>query len=198
MSYYEWIDKVKSRLTLSSGNTAYNSACEDACIEASRYIDEKIRPYMTVRKSVTLSSVSYVSCIGSDIGKQVLDDEIVIGELLSYNNTTRIWKIKTVSSIAESSELSIYDGEGSGLSFAISTEDVVEAAEPFVFAQLPLTQGKIHGQIKIICADLAAGIALRRKEPQDMDTDTSGWWQQGRYKLDDFIKANWFKKKVVF
>jgi len=134
-----------------------------------------------------VKEADYVNCVRTDVGKQVLDDEVKVGVLLDYNNTTRIWKIKTTSTIAIDSELKIA-GTLRGEAYSASTDDVVEAESPiFIFKTLPLS-ATIPDQIKVICADIAAGIYLRRKEPEDFD---KSWWLQGISKLDIFIKNNW-------
>jgi len=191
MPSYCTVQNVKDRLLITV-NT-YDSEIALAIGEAERYIDEKLRPYLSYRQTVTLKETGYVNCVETDIGKQVLDDEVKIGKLLDYNNTTRIWKIKTTSTIADGSELKI-DGRVRGTADGASSDDVTEAESPvFIFKTLPLS-ATIPDQITAICADLAAGIFLRRKEPEDME---KGWLVQGIKKLDIFIKSNWHRGVVV-
>lgn len=190
-SNYCTIANVKERLDITIAD--YDTELTSAIQEAADYIDASLRQYLSYRQTVTLKEADYVNCISSDIGKQVLDDEVEVGELLNYNNTTRIWKIRTTSTIAINSELKIAGrlrGEASGA----STDDITETENPyFVFKTLPLV-ALIPNQIKVICGDLAAGIYLRRKEPEDFDT---GWWNQGIYKLTIFLKGN-FRGVVIF
>lgn len=190
--YYCTVQNVKDRLLITVAT--YDTEIALAIQEAERYIDEALRKYLSYRQTVTLKETGYVNCVSTDIGKEVLDDEVKVGELLDYNNTTRIWKIKTTLTIAINSEL-IIAGRLRGEAVGASTDDVTEAESPiFIFKTLPLS-ATIPDQIAVICADLAAGIYLRRKEPEDFD---KGWWMQGLKKLEDFIKNNWHKGVVAF
>ena len=76
---------------------------------------------------LTLDSAGYVDVIASDVGNQVMDDSVEIGELISYNNTLRTWLIESSSIIAEDSVITITDGTGAGT----ATED----SEPTVDAE---------------------------------------------------------------
>lgn len=191
-AYYCLLGSVKERLLIPTSDTSYDTEIALAILEAEDYINEHLRPYLTYRQTVTLSETGYVNCDLEDIGMTILDDEVAIGTLLSYNNTTRIWKVKTTSTIAIDSELKI-DGTLRGTASGASTDDVTEAESPiFVFKTLPLV-ATIPDQIEVICADLAAGIVQRRKMPEDFST---GWWNQGIRKLETFIKNNWHQGKI--
>ena len=57
---------------------------------------------------------SYTDCVESDIGKQVNDDASPVGELLDYDNTAQKWWIRTTSTIADNSVMTIASGTGAG------------------------------------------------------------------------------------
>lgn len=59
---------------------------------------------------------NYTSCVAADIGKTVNDDASPIGELLSYDNTTQKWWIRTGSGdpIVDNSAMTIPTGTGAG------------------------------------------------------------------------------------
>lgn len=65
---------------------------------------------------VTMDISGYIDCIPSDIGKQVRDDGAEIGTLISYENSSRSWKVSTQSQILPSSVMTITSGTGSGTS----------------------------------------------------------------------------------
>lgn len=191
--YYCTVQNVKDRLLIAVAT--YDTEIALAIQEAEDYINEKLRPYLSYRQTLTLLEADYTNCVSTDIGKEVMDDEVKVGKLLDYNNTTRIWKIKTTSTIADASEIKLSGGTGKGTADGGSTDDVTEAESPiFIFKTLPLS-ATIPDQIVTICGDLAAGVYLRRKEPEDFD---KGWWLQGIKKLEDFIKGNWHRGVVVF
>ncbi|TET41495.1 MAG: hypothetical protein E3J60_04505 [Dehalococcoidia bacterium] len=56
----------------------------------------------------------YTNCVAGDIGKQVKDDTVEIGVLLAYNNLTRKWWVRSASTIADASAMTITDGTGAG------------------------------------------------------------------------------------
>jgi len=76
----------------------------------------------TAVQSLTLLSAGYVNCIASDIGKQVQDDTAEIGLLVEYNNTTRVWRIATASTVATASAMTITTGTGAGTADGASTD----------------------------------------------------------------------------
>ena len=186
--YYTTLDKVKARVLIPVTTSTYDTELAIAIVEAERMIDDRLRPYLTIRQSLTLNLVGYVKCKDSDLGKQVEDDGVQVGELIRYNNETRIWKIETTSTIAEDSVITITDGHGSGTANVASTDDVTETETPiFIFKTLPLS-AVIPAIIGEICADIAAGLFKRRHKPESFD---AGWFNQGFTKLKDFIKGNW-------
>ena len=194
MVYYCTLANIKERLLIPTTDSTYDTEIALAIQEAEKYINSKLQSYLTYRQTVTLKEADYVNCVRTDVGKQVLDDEVEVGVLLKYNNTTRIWKIKTTSTIAVDSELKIA-GRLRGEAYEASTDDVTEQTSPyFIFKTLPLS-AVIPEQIKVVCADLSCGIYLRRKLPQEFD---KGWWNQGIKKLEIFIQNNFHRKVVKF
>lgn len=65
-------------------------------------------------QTLTLLSAGYVSCVASDIGKQVKDDGDEVGVLLAYDNTNRIWSVYSTTIIADASVITITGGTGAG------------------------------------------------------------------------------------
>lgn len=192
---YCTILQIKPRLLIEDADDTYDTELETAGTEASRIIDEKLRPFLTIRQSLTLAESGYVNCKKADVGRQVEDDGVQVGELLRFNNTTRIWKIETTTTIADLSVITITNGSGSGTASGASTDDVTEQEDPyFIFKTLPLS-GTIPDIIKEICADLAAGLFKRRHKPESFD---QGWLNQAYTKLNDLIKANWHKGTFKF
>lgn len=63
---------------------------------------------------VKMRSSDYVNCIAGDIGNQVKDDTVEIGPLLAYDNTQRKWWVRTTSTVADPSVMTITGGTGSG------------------------------------------------------------------------------------
>jgi len=193
-------EDIKSRLIIASTDASYDTQIISAGIEASEYIDEKLRPYISPNlQSLVLKLADYVNCGTDEIGMTVRDDDVEIGTLEEYNNTTRTWVIRcksTVAKILANSVVAVWGGTGYGVANA-DTAAPTEDDEPFIFLQVPLTANaaKIPDEIANICADLGAGIFKRRHQPQDMD---AGWWAQGIRKLDEFIKGNFFKGTINF
>lgn len=77
------------------------------------FIDWDIAPD-TTKQVLELLESGYVDCVGADIGKQVQDDTVEIGELLAYDNTLRKWWIKSTSTIGGASAMTIMNGTGAG------------------------------------------------------------------------------------
>jgi len=191
---YCTINQIKERCLIAVTDTGKDAELESAGIEASRHIDEVIRPHLTYRQSLTLAEADYTNCIRTDVGKQVLDDEVKVGELLEYNNTTRVWKIKTTGTIADLSEMKI-EGVVRGTASGASIDDVTEAESPiFIFKTLPLV-ATIPAQIKEITADFGAAIFLRRYIPDKYGTE---WWTNAVLKIEEFIKSNWYRGSINF
>jgi len=191
---------IKSRALVATGDSSYDTDIVAAGQEASRFIDDKLRPYISPNKqTLVLKEADYVNCASTDVGKPVRDDDVKVGILFDYNNDTRTWIVlcdSSVAKIATNSEVEVYGGYGSGVASADSTKPA-EAQEPFVFYQVPLTDdtAKVPDEITAICADLGTGIFKRRQMPQSMDV---GWWAQGIKKLEEFIKSTFHKGVTVF
>jgi len=129
--YYCTLAKVKERVSIPAATETYDTDLALAIVEAERIIDEKIRSFLTERQKLTLKEAAYTSCVKSDVGKQVEDDTVQVGELLSYNNTTRIWKVKASSTIAQDSVITITEGTGAGTASVVSSDDVTEQTSPY-------------------------------------------------------------------
>jgi len=208
-SGYCTIDQIKERCLISLVDHTRDTQLEECGTEASRQVDELIRPYLTERLVVTLSG--YTNCIASDIGKEVLDDGVKIGTLLDYDNNDQQWWIKSTSVIffiwdpggwwiksssviANGSSLEIFHGVGEGVGGA-STDDVTEQENPyFIFKILPLS-AVIPDQITFITADFAAAIFLRRYMPAKYSEE---WWTVALGKMEEFIRSNWYKGAFQF
>lgn len=191
---YCTINQIKERCNIELLDTSKDTQLENAGTEASRYVDEMLRAYLTYRQTLTLLEAGYINCVKEDIGEQVLDDEVKVGELIEYNNTTRIWKIKTTSTIADASELKIR-GKVRGTADGPSTDDVTEGLTPiFVFKTLPLS-AVVPELIKDITADFGAAIYLRRWQPEKYREE---WWTTAVLKLEEYIRSNWYRGKICF
>ena len=122
---------------------------------------------------VTLQESAYTSCIASDIGKQVQDDTTEIGALLAYNNTTRKWWIRTVSTVTNGSSMTITSGTGAGTSSAFDNtgEDL--------FANV-YTLGTIESGTDIYIYQAGAKI--------------TAWWSAGH--IDILVKVKEFGSEI--
>lgn len=78
---------------------------------------------------LALASGGYVNCIATDIGKQVKDDGVEVGELVSYNNTTREWQIRASVTIADASTMTITTGTGEGTASGASLQPIADLVE---------------------------------------------------------------------
>lgn len=191
---------IRSRLLIASGDTTYDTDIVASGVEAARYIDDRLREYISPNlHTLILKEADYGNCNSSDIGKEVRDDDVNVGILSEYNNTTRTWIVRcnsSVTSIAQDSIVEVYGGSGSGVADA-NTSVPTEDDEPFIFNQVPLTADdtKIPAQIANICADIGSTIFKRRHMPQQFD---EGYWNQGLKKLDDFIKGTFHKGTLYF
>ena len=165
--------------------------------EASRFIDNKLRPYISPNKhTLILKEADYVNCASTDVGKPVRDDDVEVGILHEYNNETRTWIIwcdSSVTKIAVESEVEVYGGYGSGVASADSTRPA-EDDEPFVFYQVPLTSDKIPDIITQICENYSVAWFLQRQMPKESYADT--WQGLADKMLEDFITQN-FKKGII-
>lgn len=189
--YYSTIDNVKDRCLIDTTITTHDSAMSLCVLEASRHIDEQLRPYYSFRQKLTLTS-DYTDCVETDIGKEVMDDEVKIGELLDYNNTSRIWKIKSTVTVAQDSTIKLEDGTGEGIASVASTNDVTQRIHPtFIFNTLPLTT--IPTQITYICADYATDLFQARHFPRK---HSDVWRDLADLKMAYFINNN-FKQGEV-
>ncbi|OGK57052.1 hypothetical protein A3H83_03625 [Candidatus Roizmanbacteria bacterium RIFCSPLOWO2_02_FULL_39_8] len=63
---------------------------------------------------ILLLDGTYVNAVAGDIGKTVLDDGGGAGELLAYDNTLNKWWIRSASTIANNSVMTISTGTGAG------------------------------------------------------------------------------------
>lgn len=63
---------------------------------------------------ILLLDGTYASAVSGDIGKTVLDDGGSAGELLAYDNTLQKWWIRSASTIANNSVMTISTGTGAG------------------------------------------------------------------------------------
>ncbi|MFS8158992.1 MAG: hypothetical protein ACMG6E_02040 [Candidatus Roizmanbacteria bacterium] len=69
--------------------------------------------YLNEIQILTLDG-SYTGAISGDIGKQVNDDGSPIGALLAYDNTLQKWWIRSTSTVADNSVMTIASGTGAG------------------------------------------------------------------------------------
>ena len=72
-------------------------------------------------EKITLQTAGYTNVIESDIGKTVTDDAVGIGELVDFDNTRKVWWVRTngtVTSVAAASTMAITTGTGAGTSDA--------------------------------------------------------------------------------
>jgi len=69
----------------------------------------------------TLSSAGYINCVASDVGKQVTDDGVQIGQLLSYDNGTNTWYVESATQIVSGSVMAIPTGTGAGTTNSVTT-----------------------------------------------------------------------------
>jgi hypothetical protein len=74
-------------------------------------------------EAVTMQAGGYVDCVAGDVGKVVTDDVTPIGVLYSYNNTTRVWSVRTYDGavVANGSVVAITGGTGAGTSTGTGT-----------------------------------------------------------------------------
>lgn len=63
---------------------------------------------------ILLLDGTYVNAVAGDIGKQVNDDASPIGALLAYDNTLQKWWIRSTSTVANNSVMTIASGTGAG------------------------------------------------------------------------------------
>ena len=85
--------------------------------ESTKYLKEgaiKTSGYDGKIQVLELLESGYTNCVADDIGKQVKDDTVEIGPLLAYNNTTRKWWIRSISTVADASAMTITSGTGAG------------------------------------------------------------------------------------
>jgi len=77
---------------------------------------------MTASPASITFGATYTDCVDSDIGKQVLDDTVACGTLLSFNNTTKTWLVSSYygTAIASGSSMTLYGGTGAGTTNATS------------------------------------------------------------------------------
>ncbi|GAG58971.1 unnamed protein product, partial [marine sediment metagenome] len=71
--------------------------------------------------TLILAAAGYTNCAATDVGKQVKDDNVEVGRLLSYDNTTRVWVFESASTVASGSAMTITSGTGVGDADADST-----------------------------------------------------------------------------
>jgi hypothetical protein len=74
-------------------------------------------------EQITLAAGGYTNAVSTDVGKTVTDDAAGIGELLDYDNTLRIWWVRTngtPTTVADSSTMAITTGTGAGTSTGAS------------------------------------------------------------------------------
>jgi len=72
-------------------------------------------------EKITLQTAGYTNVIESDIGKTVTDDAVGIGQLVDFDNTRKVWWVRTngtVTSVAAASTMAITTGTGAGTSDA--------------------------------------------------------------------------------
>ena len=67
---------------------------------------------------ITMSATNYTNCVFSDITKTVKDDGVGIGPLLAYDNTRRVWWVRTSATVENGSSMTIDGGTGAGTSSA--------------------------------------------------------------------------------
>lgn len=67
---------------------------------------------------ITMQSTGYTPCVFSDITKTVKDDGTPIGVLLAYDNTRRVWWVRTSATVENGSAMTIDGGTGAGTSMA--------------------------------------------------------------------------------
>jgi len=74
---------------------------------------------------------SYTNCVAGDIGKTVLDDGVDAGKLLYYDNTLQKWWIRSTSTIADNSVMTISTGTGAGAASGAAITGETVWANPY-------------------------------------------------------------------
>lgn len=115
---------------------------------------------------LSLLESGYTNCVSTDIGKQVQDDLSEIGVLLAYDNTIRKWWIRSASTVADASSMTITGGTGAG------TADGASVTGEDLYANV-YTLGTIETGTQIYIFQAGAKI--------------SGWWGTGH--IDALIKV---------
>lgn len=105
---------------------------------------------------LTMSSSGYTNPVSGDIGKTVQNGGVThTGTLLAYNNTTKVWWIRAVTSVFTTEAVTISGGTGAGTITAVATG---EMAFPNIYTlgsidttgseqQIYVVQNEIHLQI---------------------------------------------------
>jgi len=91
--------------------------------------------YDSVIQVLTLDG-SYTPAITTDLGKQVNDDAAPVGALLDYDNTTQKWWVRSASTIANNSAMTIASGAGVGDAAADSLTGETVFANPYTLGAL--------------------------------------------------------------
>lgn len=105
---------------------------------------------------------SYTNFVDSDLGKQVQDDSVDVGVLLDYDNDTqKIW-IRSTSTIADGSAITVNGGTGAGDANGAS------ATGETIFAN-PYTLGALEGTPAIYI--------------YQSNSPISSWWADGHFDI---------------
>lgn len=72
-------------------------------------------------QEITFQSGGYVSAVAGDLDEEVNDDGTPVGVLVDYDNTNRKWYVRTTSTIAAGSVVTITAGTGTGTTTGSAT-----------------------------------------------------------------------------
>jgi hypothetical protein len=129
----KWTEGNASEWYVSGADSAVNN--EGTIKIVGNYsINLRINPALTQRllvypypiQTITFKSAGYVDCIPTDIGKNVYDDGVFSGTLLTYNNVARIWTVKAHLTIAGDSAMTITLGTGAGTADGDSADNSLQ------------------------------------------------------------------------
>ena len=127
----------------------------------------------TVISMITFQASGYTSAIFSDITKQVIWDAADKGALLAYDNTRRIWWVRTTTAISPPEAITINGGTGLG------TATAEDSTGEDLYANL-YTLGTIESGTQIYIYQAGSKI--------------NGWWSTGH--IDVIVKVKEYGTEI--
>lgn len=153
----------------------------------------------TQAKTVTMAPAptAYTVCQITDIGKPVTDDGAIIGALVWYDNTNRIWTVTPSLNVAAGSVMAITAGSGAGTSIGTFVTTFTSDGDVFTLSAGPTRTTDEYLYVERDITDLNTSVYTKYKVRWKTLSISSGLGVRVLAKFNTYDTAESFSQNVT-